>query len=139
MDQSILIAGAGIGGLTLARALQLHGFKPRVFERSAVLESAGAGLAIQPNGISALRVVALDKPVINRGISLQSASVLQSDGRVITEMQMPSQNLDENVVAPMVAIRRSDLHDVLYKAVGDECIRPDAKITKFKQVADRAK
>ena len=42
----ILIAGAGIGGLTLAVALKKRGLPVRVFERAEIVEPAGAGITM---------------------------------------------------------------------------------------------
>ncbi len=47
---AILIAGAGIGGLTAALALQQRGFRVRVFEQAPELREIGAGLQISANG-----------------------------------------------------------------------------------------
>lgn len=45
----IIIAGAGIAGLTLALALSAKGFQVQIFEKSAILTEAGAGLQLSPN------------------------------------------------------------------------------------------
>ena len=45
----IIIAGAGIAGLTLALALSAKGFAVQIFEKSAILAEAGAGLQLSPN------------------------------------------------------------------------------------------
>ena len=47
----ILIAGAGIGGLTAALALRQAGFDTRVYEQASVLREVGAGVAISPNAV----------------------------------------------------------------------------------------
>jgi flavin-dependent dehydrogenase len=43
----IVIAGAGIGGLSAAIALARHGFAVRVYERVAQLREFGAGIHVQ--------------------------------------------------------------------------------------------
>ena len=45
----IIIAGAGIGGLTLAIALARRGILSIVIERAPKLEEIGAGLQLSPN------------------------------------------------------------------------------------------
>ena len=45
----IALIGAGIGGLTAARALALRGFEVRVFEQSDELKEVGAGIQVAPN------------------------------------------------------------------------------------------
>jgi 2-polyprenyl-6-methoxyphenol hydroxylase-like FAD-dependent oxidoreductase len=45
----IVVAGAGIGGLTAAIALRRAGFEVTVFERAAELGEIGAGLLLAAN------------------------------------------------------------------------------------------
>ena len=51
----ILIAGAGIAGLTLALALARRGVASRILERRAELSEAGAGIQLGPNAMHVLR------------------------------------------------------------------------------------
>ncbi|MBV1887379.1 MAG: FAD-binding protein, partial [Parvibaculaceae bacterium] len=51
----VLIAGAGMGGLTAALAVHSQGFTPHVFEQSPEVKEVGAGLQIGPNGCHVLR------------------------------------------------------------------------------------
>jgi 2-polyprenyl-6-methoxyphenol hydroxylase-like FAD-dependent oxidoreductase len=46
----VIVAGAGIGGLTAALALLRQGFEVEVLEKSPELGEVGAGLQISPNG-----------------------------------------------------------------------------------------
>ena len=48
MPSPILIAGAGIGGLAAALALQRQGFRVRLFERTATVGDVGAGSSARP-------------------------------------------------------------------------------------------
>jgi len=49
-----IVIGAGIGGLATAGALRSHGHEVTVIERSATIESIGAGISIFANGFRAL-------------------------------------------------------------------------------------
>lgn len=46
----IVIAGAGIGGLTAALALQRSGHLVEVYESTRSIEPVGAGIWLAPNG-----------------------------------------------------------------------------------------
>ncbi|MDB5504752.1 MAG: monooxygenase [Tardiphaga sp.] len=48
-SRTIVIAGAGIGGLTAALALAAKGFRIVILEKAERLEEAGAGLQLSPN------------------------------------------------------------------------------------------
>ena len=61
MEQlQIAIVGAGIAGLVAARALQLQGFRPVVYEQAAVLGDIGAGLTVSPNATHVLNAIGLE-------------------------------------------------------------------------------
>ena len=47
--RSIIVAGAGIGGLTAALALARNGFRVVVLEQAERLEETGAGIQLSPN------------------------------------------------------------------------------------------
>ena len=46
---SVIIAGAGIGGLSAALALAQHGFGVTIFDQVQKLEEIGAGIQLSPN------------------------------------------------------------------------------------------
>jgi salicylate hydroxylase len=60
-DLRIAVAGAGIGGLATALALQRAGFRPRVYEQSATLGDVGAGISISPNAAKGLAFLGLGR------------------------------------------------------------------------------
>ena len=47
-DPTVLIVGAGIGGLSLAIALRRRSVRPVVLERAPRLEALGAGITLFP-------------------------------------------------------------------------------------------
>jgi salicylate hydroxylase len=49
MHRQLLIAGAGIGGLSAALAAARAGWQVRVFERAPVFAEVGAGVQLGPN------------------------------------------------------------------------------------------
>ena len=62
----VLIAGAGIGGLTAALALRQAGFDAHVYEQAAVLREVGAGLAVGPNAVRVLHRLGLAEALRSR-------------------------------------------------------------------------
>ena len=48
-SRTVIVAGAGIGGLTAALALARHGFRALVLEQAERLEETGAGIQLSPN------------------------------------------------------------------------------------------
>ena len=58
----ILIVGAGLAGLALARALRQAGFTAQVIEREARWEDAGTGMYLPANGVRACGPSAWKRP-----------------------------------------------------------------------------
>ena len=62
----ILVVGAGITGLGVARALRQRGFVADVIERSATWAHSGAGIYLPGNAVRALRALGLESAVAER-------------------------------------------------------------------------
>ena len=56
---TVLIAGAGIGGLSLALSLHQIGVEARVFEAVDELRPLGVGINVQPHAIKELTALGL--------------------------------------------------------------------------------
>jgi len=48
-SRTVIIAGAGIGGLVAGLALVQHGLRVILFEQAQRLEEVGAGIQLSPN------------------------------------------------------------------------------------------
>jgi salicylate hydroxylase len=59
----MVIAGAGIGGLVAALALQQRGFEVALYEQARDLRGVGAGVQISPNGTRVLYSLGLAVPI----------------------------------------------------------------------------
>jgi 2-polyprenyl-6-methoxyphenol hydroxylase-like FAD-dependent oxidoreductase len=70
------IAGAGLGGLTLAAALAQRGWSVRVHERAAHLRDLGVGTSIWENGHRALEAVGALDEVLNCGTPIGRAELI---------------------------------------------------------------
>jgi 2-polyprenyl-6-methoxyphenol hydroxylase-like FAD-dependent oxidoreductase len=70
------IAGAGLGGLTLATALALRGWSVRVHERAPHLRDIGVGTSIWENGHRALDAVGALEEVLSYGTKLVRADLI---------------------------------------------------------------
>lgn len=132
-DEKILIIGAGIGGLTLARALTRAGLACEIFERSPELRAAGAGITIQTAAMLALRTLGLDQAVAAAGEELRVAALLDDAGRTLTRTSVAF--LTEEFGAPTVALHRARLQEVLLAAAGGVPLHLGATLTSYESDA----
>ena len=68
-SRTIVIAGAGIGGLTAAIALAEQRFHVIVLEKAPQLDEAGAGIQLSPNASGILIRLGLEKHLIERVVT----------------------------------------------------------------------
>jgi salicylate hydroxylase len=112
-DRPILIAGAGIGGLSLAIALARQGLPSRVLERRGELAEAGAGIQLGPNAVSALsRLGVADrlKPSIGAPDCLRVHD--GRSGQCLAELPLGDW-IAKRHQAPYWVAHRADLHAAL--------------------------
>jgi 2-polyprenyl-6-methoxyphenol hydroxylase-like FAD-dependent oxidoreductase len=111
----VLIAGAGIGGLTAALAIARHGLPVCVFDQAERLEEAGAGIQLSPNATRVLIALGLAES-IEPAIVVPAAVRLRAggSGRDIAIMPLGAQTARD---APYWVVHRADLQSALLAAV----------------------
>jgi salicylate hydroxylase len=72
---SVLIAGAGIGGLAMALSLLRRGIDCDVFEQASELREVGAGLWVSMNGVRVLKDLGLTEQVEQNCIAAERRSI----------------------------------------------------------------
>jgi salicylate hydroxylase len=116
-SRTIVVAGAGIGGLTAALALATRGFRIIVLERAAKLEEAGAGLQLSPNASRILIELGLEPLLAPHVIAPDSISIMTAR----TAKEIGRVPLGEAAAlrygAPYWIVRRADLQSALLTQV----------------------
>lgn len=77
----VAIAGAGVGGLTLAAALQAQDCDVVVLERHPETSTSGTAISIWPNALAVLDTAGLGDAVRSRGRELASVELRKLNGR----------------------------------------------------------
>jgi 2-polyprenyl-6-methoxyphenol hydroxylase-like FAD-dependent oxidoreductase len=114
-NKQIAIAGAGIGGLCTAIALQRNGFNVTVYEQAEKLTQVGAGLTIWENAMRVLRTLGLADQAIQVGSILEHFQLKMDTGETLYTIQPGGAKPGFN--EPSIAIHRADLHEVLMNAL----------------------
>ena len=113
---TIVVAGAGIGGLTAALALADAGFGVVVAERTEELSAVGAGIQISPNAGRVLARLGLDQAMAKAAIEPEAIDILNGvTGRRLTSV--PASAFRRRYGFPYRVIHRADLQAVLAAAV----------------------
>jgi salicylate hydroxylase len=114
-SRTIVIAGAGIGGLTAALALAARGFRIVICEKAERLEEAGAGLQLSPNASRILIGLGL-QPRLAPTLTTPDAVSIMSARRGGEVMRLP---FGGDKDAPYWLLHRADLQAALLAAVRD--------------------
>jgi salicylate hydroxylase len=115
-SDTILIAGAGIAGLTAALAFARRGYEVRLFERAPALEEVGAGLQLSPNATRLLDGLGLGEAL--RAASTRPEAVVLRDARSLRQLShVPLGDAAEaRWGAPYLVAHRADLQKLLLDA-----------------------
>jgi 2-polyprenyl-6-methoxyphenol hydroxylase-like FAD-dependent oxidoreductase len=120
------VIGAGIGGLAAGIALRDAGIEVTIREAADEIRPLGAGLAIWPNGVRALRALGLGGLVDDEEVPRVSGALRRADGTMLAEF-------DPAVIAarygePLVGMNRGDLQEALLARFGADGVRLGSKL-----------
>lgn len=139
VTRTIVVAGAGIGGLTAALALAAKGFRVVVMEKAERLEEAGAGIQISPNASRILVELGLKPRLAARAVTPESINIMSARaGGEIARLPL-GEAASFRAGAPYWVIHRADLQGALQAAVNDH---PDIDLRlgcQFEDVTKHAK
>lgn len=123
--RTVVIAGAGIGGLTAALALAARGFRVVIIETADRLEEAGAGLQLSPNATRILIELGLHARLSARALVPEAVSIRSArhDGEIC---RIPlGETAALRAGAPYWVMHRADLQAGLLEQVRDH---PDIEL-----------
>jgi salicylate hydroxylase len=112
--RAIIVAGAGIAGLTAALAFAARDFHVELFERARKFEAVGAGIQLSPNATRILGALG----VLGRlsAAAVAPESVVLKDGKSLRELaRVPlGKAAETRWRAPYLVAHRADLHTALF-------------------------
>lgn len=130
----VLIAGGGIGGLTLALALHARGIEARVFEQASEIRELGVGINTLPHAIRELAGLGLLGELDRVGLRTHELIYKTAAGQNI--LRQP-RGIEAGYDVPQFSIHRGKLQAVLRDAVvarlGPKALVTGHRVTGFKQ------
>lgn len=135
----ILIAGAGIGGLTAASCLLKAGHDVLVLEQAPALAEIGAGIQLSANAMHVLNDLGLG-PAIAATAVRPAAYVfrLHDTGEMISRFPLAEEHERLNG-APYNQLHRADLHNLLAAKAAElkkDVLRLNARLAGFEESAN---
>ncbi|MEQ6247498.1 flavin-dependent oxidoreductase [Sulfitobacter sp. HNIBRBA3233] len=129
---TVLIAGGGISGLTLALSCHQVGIPFKVFEASARMRPLGVGINLQPTAVRELFDLGLGDRLDEVGIRMKDYGLYTKHGlNVWTEPR----GLDAGYDWPAYSVHRGRLHMMLYEELldraGPQCVETGWRATGF--------
>ncbi|MFB9264407.1 FAD-dependent monooxygenase [Bradyrhizobium erythrophlei] len=119
LTRTVIVAGAGIGGLTASLALAAQGFRVVVLEKAERLEEAGAGIQLSPNASRILVELGLKDRLSPRAVTPQSVNIMSARASGEIARLPLGEAAAFRAGAPYWVIHRADLQAALLAAVND--------------------
>ena len=115
----VVVIGAGIGGLAVARALALRGARVTVLEQAEAIEEVGAGLQISPNGAAVLKALGLEDGLRAGGaVAARAVALHDQSGAPVLRLDLARLS-----ARGYHFVHRADLVDLLAQGARDAGVR----------------
>ena len=115
-SRNIIVAGAGIGGLTASLALAQRGFRVIVLDQAERLEETGAGIQLSPNATRVLIALGLEQRLLADAVAPAAVDIRTGQGRTLARVPL-GEYAAERYGAPYWITHRGDLQAALLEAV----------------------
>ncbi|MDA8747298.1 flavin-dependent oxidoreductase [Litoreibacter sp.] len=115
---TVLISGAGIGGLSLGLSLHQLGIPFRIFEAVSELRPLGVGINLQPHAVRELFALGLEPQLDAIGLRTQELAYYSRQGQLIWS---EPRGIGAGYKWPQFSLHRGGLQMALYDAVIARC------------------
>lgn len=136
---TVLIAGAGIAGLSLALTCEQIGVPFKVFEATSALRPLGVGINLQPNAVRELFDLGLEEALADIGVQTREYGMFSKYG---LEIWTEPRGKWAGYNWPQYSIHRGELQMLLYRTLvdraGPECVETGWRAIGFENTGDGA-
>lgn len=138
IDAPVLIAGGGIGGLSLALTLHQIGVPCLVYESVQEIKPLGVGINLQPNAVRELYEMGFGPDALNRiGVQTREWALVSLNGN---EVYSEPRGVTAGYNWPQYSVHRGGLQMMLYRAaqerLGADSIRTGMKVVGYRNDAE---
>jgi len=126
------IAGAGIGGLTTALALEQAGCRVRVVDKVSALEPIGAAIVLAPNAVRSLRSLGVGDALDRIAHIAAMGGLRAKNGAWIHQFASTFASDD----TPTLVLRRSDLVDLLVSRLAPQSLQLGETVQRVTTAGD---
>lgn len=134
-SRTVLVAGAGIGGLAASIALANAGYRVVVFERDRTPDISGAGIQLSPNATRALAKLGALEILTPKSVEPEELVVSNAINRAVLAVMSLGAAMRTKFNSPYLVCLRSDLHEALSKVAQDH---PDIELRYGSRLEDFA-
>ncbi|MFL0181986.1 FAD-dependent monooxygenase [Mycobacterium sp. SMC-15] len=131
-ETDVVIAGAGIGGLTTALTLHARGIGATVVEGARDLRPLGVGINLLPHAVRELSALGLGEQLSALAVAPTSLAYFDTRGR---ELFREPRGIDGGYDYPQYSVHRGDLQLLLLNAVRERLgaggVRTGSRVTGF--------
>jgi 2-polyprenyl-6-methoxyphenol hydroxylase-like FAD-dependent oxidoreductase len=133
-DSLVLVAGGGIGGLSVALTLRQIGVPCIVFESVPEIKPLGVGINLQPNAVRELYELGFGPESLDAiGVQTREFALVGLNGN---DVYSEPRGLGAGYKWPQYSVHRGRLQMLLYRAalerLGATCIRTGLKVTGYR-------
>jgi FAD-dependent urate hydroxylase len=128
----ILVVGAGVGGISVARGLLRDGHDVTVFERRRDTRPGGGAVTIWPNGAAVLEQLGTDMD--GAGQALSAVRIATSNGRRLVNIDVDT--MVERLGGSVRMVPRRVLLERLLEGFGADRIRCEAEVSRATSTSD---
>lgn len=132
----VVIAGAGIGGLTAALCLSKSGHKVHLVERAAKFHEVGAGIQCGANALCVMQYLGVLDQLTALGVTPKRVEFRDYQTGAKLHTMALGQPYQDKYGAPYLHLHRADLHGVLVDAfsqIDSNLLTLDASVESYKE------
>jgi len=133
-EDRVIIAGGGIGGLTMALTLHQIGVACVVVESSREMKPLGVGVNVQPNAVRELMDLGFTTEELDAvGLPAEEWALVGLNGK---EVYAEPRGVDAGYNWPQYAVHRGEFHMMLYRKVverlGEDAVLLGVKVASYR-------